>query len=142
MHEIGSKALTTHWRGDQLVQEISRVEFWDFQFQVIFILISFFFLTLQQQTEPLKNVTIKSGDVLNLHCYYNSLLRTAPTVMSAASTDEMCLQMLYYYPALPNMPNCGFIRDESSNLNQTMCGFDSNRLNVVSASVSHRLIGL
>jgi hypothetical protein len=120
MHEVGSKALTTQWRKNQFVQEISRVEFWDFRFQ---------------QTEPLKNVTIQRGDILNLHCYFDTTNRVAPTRFAAGSLDEMCVQLLYYYPALEHMPNCGYVRDKPQNNNDTVCGFFADRVNVTTHHV-------
>lgn len=112
-HQIASQIFTTHHKpGADLddFNEIGRVDFWDFYFQ--------------QTTPMLEDYIIEPGDRLNMHCYFDSTTRTQPTIFGSESTDEMCLQILYYYPALPQIYFCGYYRAEEvgSLENNTVCG--------------------
>jgi hypothetical protein len=40
------------------------------------------------------------------HCIYDSTERTEPTLGGPASTDEMCLNYLLYYPRQPLFVYC------------------------------------
>lgn len=40
-----------------------------------------------------------AGDTLVFNCYYNTMSRTEDTVGGEATTEEMCYNFLYYYPA-------------------------------------------
>jgi hypothetical protein len=103
MHQIGQMTWSTHWRNGQLLGYLNRIEFWDFAFQ---------------QTTSL-NLTILPGDRFNTHCMYqeNSLQTTK---FSLASSDEMCLEFVYYYPKLP-LGYCSYVFDKSSQRNYTLC---------------------
>nr|XP_033504698.1 DBH-like monooxygenase protein 2 homolog isoform X2 [Epinephelus lanceolatus] len=45
--------------------------------------------------------TIKPGDEIAVECTYSTIDRTKVTTMGLATTDEMCLAFLLYYPAIP-----------------------------------------
>jgi len=102
MHYQGSMIWTTQWRNGSLLGYQNRIEFWDFAFQ---------------QTTPM-NSQILPGDRLNTHCIYNQN-PLAPTKFSIASSDEMCLEYVYYWPKLPG-PFCSFIYQAPRNY--TACG--------------------
>ncbi|XP_058469419.1 DBH-like monooxygenase protein 2 homolog isoform X1 [Solea solea] len=44
--------------------------------------------------------TIKQDDEIAVECTYNTVDRTNVTKMGIATTDEMCLAFLFYYPAI------------------------------------------
>ncbi|XP_028998061.1 DBH-like monooxygenase protein 2 homolog [Betta splendens] len=54
---------------------------------------------LQQVTHLGKVKTVKQGDDIVVECTYSTVNRTAVTRMGLATTDEMCLAFLFYYPA-------------------------------------------
>jgi hypothetical protein len=62
---------------------MNRVDFWDFGFQ----------------PGSLVNFTIEPGDRINTHCVYKER-STGPTRFDESSTDEMCIQYLFYYPKI------------------------------------------
>ncbi|GAA6234297.1 DBH-like monooxygenase protein 2 homolog [Lates japonicus] len=62
--------------------------------------------------------TIKPGDEIVVECTYNTVNRTGVTKMGLATTDEMCLAFLYYYPAIKiasctSQPNSQFLINSS-----------------------------
>ncbi|XP_075940786.1 DBH-like monooxygenase protein 2 homolog [Anarhichas minor] len=60
---------------------------------------------LQQSVSLGKIKTIKLGDEIAVECTYNTTDRTNVTRMGLATTDEMCLAFLLYYPAI-KITNC------------------------------------
>ncbi len=58
-----------------------------------------------QYVEPL-DATLEPGDELVTHCIYDSSDRTEPTNGGDGSDDEMCLNYLFHYPALPFPLHC------------------------------------
>jgi hypothetical protein len=105
MHEIGRSGWSwIHRQGEEPIP-LSRVEYFAFA---------------NQHGVPL-DVTLKRGDRINTHCVWDSSKRTQPTRISIASTDEMCLEFLAYYPAMPNYPLCSFMRTSTAS-NTTVCG--------------------
>eukprot|EP01120_Amphizonella_sp_Union-15-10_P003465 TRINITY_DN13883_c0_g1_i1.p1 TRINITY_DN13883_c0_g1~~TRINITY_DN13883_c0_g1_i1.p1 ORF type:complete len:538 (+),score=55.78 TRINITY_DN13883_c0_g1_i1:127-1740(+) len=98
MHYLGKQLVSTHWRGDQMLGYLNRVDFYQFDFQ---------------QGTPL-NYVIKKGDRINTHCRFDSTTRTTTTRFSLGSYDEMCMEFISYYPLLLS-PNsrpyvfCGYV---------------------------------
>uniref|UniRef100_A0A3Q1I9J3 DOMON domain-containing protein n=1 Tax=Anabas testudineus TaxID=64144 RepID=A0A3Q1I9J3_ANATE len=59
-----------------------------------------------QQVTSLGNVkTVKQGDDIVVECTYSTVNRTTVTKMGLATTDEMCLAFMFYYPAV-NISMC------------------------------------
>jgi len=92
MHGWGSQIWGTHWRGDTLINETGRIDFWDFAFQ--------------QQLPVMFDIL--PGDRINTHCWYQQN-PSAPVAFGLPSSDEMCIQYLQYYPRIPdNTGICGY----------------------------------
>jgi len=95
MHEHGKSMWSTQWRdGNRLPGFVNRIEYWDFNFQ---------------QITPVQHV-IKRGDRINTHCTYNTMdiPKTKSVRFGSASSDEMCMEFVSYYPKL-TMPGKGDI---------------------------------
>ncbi|KAM9779549.1 DBH-like monooxygenase protein 2 homolog isoform 2-T3 [Syngnathus typhle] len=72
---------------------------------------------LQEITRLGSIKTIKPGDVIVVECSYSTSNRTKPTKMGFATTDEMCLAFLLYYPKI-EIVTCISWPNISSDLNQ------------------------
>jgi hypothetical protein len=104
MHSVGSAIYTVLTRHDNTSSEqmiTNRIEFWDFG--------------LQQYTPV--NFVIRPGDSLNTVCQYNTLGSSTPVRFGPASSDEMCMDFLWYYPRLLSPSGndftfCGMIGEE------------------------------
>ncbi|XP_041716334.1 DBH-like monooxygenase protein 2 homolog isoform X1 [Coregonus clupeaformis] len=60
-----------------------------------------------QQATNLGNIkTIKPGDEIVVECTYNTTNRKGITQLGLATTDEMCLAFVFYYPAIPVTSCC------------------------------------
>jgi len=103
MHFIGQKIWTNIWRDNQFYTELNDVEYYSYNFQ--------------QATDV--DVIIKPGDRMNTHCIFDSSSRSAPTVFDIASTDEMCMDFLFYWPKINDLSFCGYYYD-----NETVCGMN------------------
>eukprot|EP01088_Endostelium_zonatum_P011575 TRINITY_DN25723_c0_g1_i1.p1 TRINITY_DN25723_c0_g1~~TRINITY_DN25723_c0_g1_i1.p1 ORF type:complete len:550 (+),score=106.64 TRINITY_DN25723_c0_g1_i1:65-1714(+) len=98
MHNIGSKIWSTLWRPDSsgnvsFVQQNAGAEFYQFDFQ--------------QGAEV--NYTLKRGDTFNLHCVYDSSNQKSATDFGESSSQEMCMDFLFYYPKLPRIAGCVYL---------------------------------
>jgi hypothetical protein len=114
MHEIGKSGFSWIHRGDESIL-LNRIEYYAFA----------------NQHAVAVNITLKPGDRINTNCVWDSSKRTAPTNIAVASTDEMCMEFLTYYPAIPNSPFCGYANIDNSPV--TFCG--NNILPVANPSV-------
>jgi len=89
MHQTGSQMWSSLWRnGSEIL--LNRVEYYQFELQRI---------------TP-KNIEIFPGDRISVHCVYNRK-KDNDTRFGEASTDEMCIHYLFYYPR-SNDNVCGF----------------------------------
>eukprot|EP01113_Clastostelium_recurvatum_P046275 TRINITY_DN8086_c0_g1_i1.p1 TRINITY_DN8086_c0_g1~~TRINITY_DN8086_c0_g1_i1.p1 ORF type:complete len:629 (+),score=126.46 TRINITY_DN8086_c0_g1_i1:96-1982(+) len=111
MHELGDMIWTTQWsNGTTSLGPINRIEYYAFA---------------QQQISAVTKV-IKRGDRLNTHCAWNTMSKSTPTPMGIETTDEMCIDFLFYYPALRTSSNKAY--SYCGNLNHpavgsvSMCG--------------------
>jgi len=103
-------------RADGTTEYINRAEFYSFD---------------SQQTKMIKPLVVNPGDSLNLHCVYAN---DGPETVSfnLGSSDEMCMEFLFYYPVLARASDgvpinfCGFMKRfwEYPFLNGTICGVD------------------
>jgi hypothetical protein len=108
MHAVGKQMWTSHWRGNQQLPISNKIEYWDFNFQ--------------QVTGT--NYVIQRGDRLNTHCVFDTLIKgQSQTLFGADSDAEMCMDFLLYYPRIPSMSYCGYIRPPGQGgANRTWCG--------------------
>jgi len=84
MHQVGNMVWSTVHRDGKQLPDLSRIEYWDFNFQDSFSI----------------NRVLHPGDRINTNCIYNTTSKTTPTRFGSASSDEMCLEFLMYYPLL------------------------------------------
>ena len=89
-HRIGKALWTEQRRDGEVIGELGRNVPFDFGIQYV---------------EPLDAV-VEPGDELVTHCVYDSSDRDAPTLGGDGSEDEMCLNYLFHYPALPLPLHC------------------------------------
>lgn len=89
-HRIGKALWTEQRRDGVVVGELGRNAPYDFGVQYV---------------EPLDAV-VEPGDELVTHCIYDSSDRDVPTVGGDGSDDEMCLNYVFHYPALPLPIHC------------------------------------
>jgi len=92
MHMVGTQMWSTVWRGNQALGELNRVEYWDFNFQ---------------QNTLINNLVLRPGDRINTHCIYQQN-PTAAVNFAIASSDEMCVEFIYYYPKQNGGVSCGY----------------------------------
>ncbi|XP_075905693.1 DBH-like monooxygenase protein 2 homolog [Nelusetta ayraudi] len=86
-HLTGSQVRVGHYRGGKQIDFLGLNDNYKFELQEIV---------------SLGNIkTIKEGDEIAVECTYNTSSRTSVTKMGLASTDEMCLAFLLYYPEIP-----------------------------------------
>lgn len=86
MHEIGKSGFSWIHRGDEKIL-LNRIEYYAFS----------------NQHAIAVNITLKAGDRINTNCVWDSSARQNPTQIAVASSDEMCMEFLTYYPAIPNV---------------------------------------
>ncbi|XP_028253404.1 DBH-like monooxygenase protein 2 homolog [Parambassis ranga] len=90
-HLAGRKVRVGHFRDGQQIDFLGLDENYDFEMQHI---------------ASLGHIkTIKQGDEIAVECTYNTTNRTEATKLGLATTDEMCLAFLFYYPAI-NITTC------------------------------------
>jgi len=95
MHSFGSAIYTVLTkRGENSTEQMTtnRIEFWDYG---------------MQQYTPVDFV-IHPGDSLNTVCHYNTMTSAKPVIFGPASSDEMCLDFLWYYPRLKSPSSFDF----------------------------------
>ncbi|XP_039980893.1 DBH-like monooxygenase protein 2 homolog isoform X2 [Xiphias gladius] len=85
-HLAGRKVRVGHYRNGQQIDFLGLDENYNFEIQQIVSL------------GNIKN--IKQDDELAVECTYSTVNRTGITKMGLATTDEMCLAFLFYYPAI------------------------------------------
>eukprot|EP00475_Leptophrys_vorax_P013508 TRINITY_DN19879_c0_g1_i8.p1 TRINITY_DN19879_c0_g1~~TRINITY_DN19879_c0_g1_i8.p1 ORF type:complete len:627 (+),score=122.78 TRINITY_DN19879_c0_g1_i8:256-1881(+) len=94
-------------------KQIHRIEYYDFGFQPLYQL----------------NETIYPGDQINTHCVYDTTSSSTPVKFGVASTQEMCIQFLWYYPKQDNISYCGYFpRNYYGLKNDTVCGMNYTQL--------------
>lgn len=90
-HLAGRKVRAGLFRGGEQVDFLGVDENYNFEYQ---------------EAYNLGNIkTIKPGDNILVECTYDTVNRTKPTWGGLATTDEMCLAFLLYYPAI-DVSNC------------------------------------
>ncbi|KAL5491375.1 hypothetical protein EMCRGX_G016654 [Ephydatia muelleri] len=63
----------------------------------------------QQFTTLPYSVTVLPGDLLEVDCIYNTASRNNLSFGGEATTDEMCLSFVTYYPRIDNFVACGSV---------------------------------
>uniref|UniRef100_A0A672I0U6 Monooxygenase, DBH-like 1, like n=1 Tax=Salarias fasciatus TaxID=181472 RepID=A0A672I0U6_SALFA len=86
-HLAGRKVRVGHFRDGKQIDFLGVDENYNFE---------------MQQAVNLGNIkTIQQGDEIVIECTYSTSNRTDVTQLGLATTDEMCLAFLFYYPAIP-----------------------------------------
>lgn len=85
-HLAGKKIRVGHFRNGEQIDLLAMDEHYNFEFQ--------------QAVNLGKTKTVKLGDQLLVECTYNTENRTGLTLGGLATTNEMCLAFLFYYPAM------------------------------------------
>eukprot|EP00190_Bangiopsis_sp_CCMP1999_P001695 CAMPEP_0198732180 /NCGR_PEP_ID=MMETSP1475-20131203/34256_1 /TAXON_ID= ORGANISM="Unidentified sp., Strain CCMP1999" /NCGR_SAMPLE_ID=MMETSP1475 /ASSEMBLY_ACC=CAM_ASM_001111 /LENGTH=769 /DNA_ID=CAMNT_0044495245 /DNA_START=147 /DNA_END=2456 /DNA_ORIENTATION=- len=112
MHNLGRTAWTNHYDKDQNFKgTLSKRDFWDGGFQ------------LQSAVD---NVIVKPGDSLEVSCIYD-LSKVETANFGPATSDEMCMDFLVYYPKVKlstgkEFPVCGLYRQGQVRI--SLCGFE------------------
>ncbi|KAF1376611.1 hypothetical protein PFLUV_G00213270 [Perca fluviatilis] len=103
-HLAGRKVRVGHYRNGEQIDFLGLDENFNFEFQ---------------QVISLGNIkTIKQSDEIAVECTYSTTNRTNVTMMGLATTDEMCLAFLFYYPAIKintcvSHPNTSMSKDKN-----------------------------
>ncbi|XP_056150518.1 DBH-like monooxygenase protein 2 homolog [Lampris incognitus] len=102
-HLAGRRVRVGHFRNGTQIDFMSLDENYNFEMQQITALGSI--------------KTLKQGDELLVECTYNTTSRTGFTKMGFATTDEMCLAFLFYYPAIDistcvSHPNMEYVKTQ------------------------------
>ncbi|XP_029705011.1 DBH-like monooxygenase protein 2 homolog isoform X1 [Takifugu rubripes] len=85
-HLVGREVRAAHYRNGEQIDFIFVEENYNFE---------------MQQAHHLGNVrTIKQGDEIAVECTYSTTNRSRVTKMGLATTEEMCLAFLLYYPLI------------------------------------------
>jgi len=90
MHYVGKKQWTEQYRDGVFIGLIGEVMNYDFN---------------SQKFVPISNV-ILPGDELITHCVWDSSKKNVTTVGGEATQNEMCVNALMYYPAIPALFTC------------------------------------
>ncbi|XP_032398273.1 DBH-like monooxygenase protein 2 homolog [Etheostoma spectabile] len=102
-HLAGRKVRVGQYRNGEQIDFLGLDENFNFEFQ---------------QVISLGNIkTIKQSDEIAVECTYSTTDRTNVTKMGLATTDEMCLAFLFYYPAIKintcvSHPNTSTYKDQ------------------------------
>ncbi|XP_038629962.1 DBH-like monooxygenase protein 2 homolog [Scyliorhinus canicula] len=83
-HLTGSKVRILQFRGGEQIRTIAQDKYYDFN--------------LQESRMLREPVTVRRGDVLITECTYNTENRSNITWGGLATTEEMCLAFMFYYP--------------------------------------------
>jgi hypothetical protein len=86
----GKRIITELFRGDKIVNTAS-VDYWEFDQNGAAVV----------RQKPYK---LKKGDNYHTTCYFESYKNTK---FGLASSDEMCMVFIYYYPKQSSFINCG-----------------------------------
>eukprot|EP00188_Purpureofilum_apyrenoidigerum_P005959 Plantae.Rhodophyta-Purpureofilum_apyrenoidigerum.ctg8425.p1 GENE.Plantae.Rhodophyta-Purpureofilum_apyrenoidigerum.ctg8425~~Plantae.Rhodophyta-Purpureofilum_apyrenoidigerum.ctg8425.p1 ORF type:complete len:770 (+),score=115.96 Plantae.Rhodophyta-Purpureofilum_apyrenoidigerum.ctg8425:74-2383(+) len=110
MHNLGKTCWTNHYDKDQkLKSTLAKRNFWDGGFQA---------------SSVVDNVIFEPGDSLQVSCIYD-LSKVESANFGLATTDEMCMDFLSYYP-LAKLPDgtifshCGLYRTDQ--IRTSVCG--------------------
>jgi len=120
MHRVGSRIWTTVHRPDGTWDELHRIDFWDYG-------------TPRHPNEH--KVKLSPGDRLNLHCVYDTTPNKNVTTFGQTTHNEMCFDIITYYPVLMEGSAPWFVCGSFTNQKQgddgrvikTLCGNGSNR---------------
>jgi len=99
MHNTGKMIWSTiHRNGTRLPGYFNRIEYWQFNFQ---------------EYTAMKKI-LYPGDRINTICMYDTTRSAIPVKFGHATTDEMCLEFMAYYPKLylygKELVGCGSVK--------------------------------
>lgn len=101
MHSLGHRMWSTVHRGSTGESvPLHRIEFYDYNFQELGLI------------SP--QVVINPGDRIQTHCLFSSYSTFSNTKFGSASTDEMCMEFIAYWP---------LVTDSISKLPWGICGY-------------------
>eukprot|EP00965_Chrysotila_dentata_P238124 6202306-Pleurochrysis_carterae.AAC.1 len=98
MHQSGARMITRQLDSTaRIVKRESKYDYYDFAWQTLYV-------------PDLVEWTIDQGDILQTSCYYDSPTsqNSGRKVFGFGSLDEMCIDFIFYYPALPSVLECGY----------------------------------
>lgn len=108
LHSYGHQIWSSIFRDGEMVGETNRNNFWDNNFQKL--------------VEP-TSFNLKPGDRLNTHCIWDMSRAEEDITFGLGGENEMCMEFLFYYPALKTGPTksdnfgyCSYLQGTS------MCG--------------------
>ncbi|KAJ3340735.1 hypothetical protein HDU93_006405 [Gonapodya sp. JEL0774] len=104
MHLSGKEAYSKVVRDGVEIAELGRVRYWDNNVQSL---------------QFVDNYTLFPGDYIETTCTYDSSKRTTPTKGGLATSDEMCLFFISYWPLMP----MGFCIQEPIGNNNTLMAY-------------------
>eukprot|EP01006_Ploeotia_vitrea_P066268 TRINITY_DN94633_c0_g1_i1.p1 TRINITY_DN94633_c0_g1~~TRINITY_DN94633_c0_g1_i1.p1 ORF type:complete len:871 (+),score=80.58 TRINITY_DN94633_c0_g1_i1:167-2614(+) len=113
MHHAGSRIWSTVHRKNGSMEEIFRIDFWDYG---------------APRSGDLRVHKFQPGDQLNLNCVFQTMNRDKVTTFGAGTNNEMCLSFLVYYPIVLTKQQqewnvCGYAPfRRGDNQLQTYCG--------------------
>uniref|UniRef100_A0A7S1YDW0 DOMON domain-containing protein n=1 Tax=Sexangularia sp. CB-2014 TaxID=1486929 RepID=A0A7S1YDW0_9EUKA len=88
MHDVGKRMWTDHVRNGETIGRIDQVDFWD----------------EGMQSYQAVSVDVQAGDAFRTTCIHNS---NGDVRWGIASSDEMCIHFLSYYPHHADFEYCG-----------------------------------
>jgi len=90
MHYVGIRLWTEQYRNGILINNLANTTNYDFN---------------AQHFSPI-NITVEPGDELITHCVYDSTDRNYTVVGGEDSSNEMCYNIVMYFPVVPDATGC------------------------------------
>jgi len=87
MHSVGHQIWTSRWDSSNNYLGQVRHDWWNEGFQSVGI-------------SNFGNYTVNPGDRLQTHCRYDTSKKSSAVNFGTGSTDEMCMDFIFYYPRL------------------------------------------
>eukprot|EP01006_Ploeotia_vitrea_P027757 TRINITY_DN60529_c0_g1_i1.p1 TRINITY_DN60529_c0_g1~~TRINITY_DN60529_c0_g1_i1.p1 ORF type:complete len:871 (+),score=69.33 TRINITY_DN60529_c0_g1_i1:170-2614(+) len=113
MHHAGSRIWSTVHRKNGTIEELHRIDFWDYG---------------APRSGDLRIHKLQPGDQINVNCVFQTMNRDKVTTFGPGTENEMCLTFLVYYPIVLDKQQkewsaCGFApySDGTKKL-ETFCG--------------------
>lgn len=108
-HGQGTMLYSTITDANGNTRTLNRIEYYDNRFE---------------QITPVSDYLDK-GESLNTHCVYQTMDRTSDVEFFMGTSDEMCLEYVFYYPRFDNAL-CIYEKDQNTNQNFTSCFDDAD----------------
>lgn len=106
MHQYGRRIITNHYRKDQLISTTTQIDFYQFDSQrTLFV-----------------DYQFKKGDSYQVYCSYDTSSQTKDVEFGGGSYDEMCMNFIFYYPALLDPVTKSLTKYCGSFMEGSICG--------------------